>query len=381
MMYTNIRAFWLPSFIYYLIHLPSFLIRSIWWMKRFGYDRIKVMDCIRYINILRTQAYTYSEKNLDKREVFFIKYRPQKRYIDVRCIWKKKCKPEEYDNFVEMCGMRADCQTSKVKFEKGWCSFKMYFRFSAEKECYVDHESVSIGTCVEGMKIWSWRQHPHMLICGETGQGKTEFVKTLLIPIINAGYDVYCIDGKNIDYGYISDCFSGYTAYNHSDPEPMLKLLRNFEFFMRQRYERMQVARINLYTKADYQPVFLLIDEQLLILKTLDKKAKKEFDDLLSSIILLGRAAGFYVISTMQRPDAKYISGDLRDNYGARIVVGTATVESYRMVYGEGKFAPQELGYAWCNVGIDTEIIAWMYYENIRDELKARDKGNAIEEK
>ncbi len=373
-MYTKISAYWLPSFLYYLLHAPIFLIKSIWWIKALNYDKEKIFTCIWYSNILRMQAYNYSEKNLDKREIFFIKYRPRKNYISVRCIWKKKCKPEEYDNFAEMCGKRANCQVSKIKFEKGWCCFKMYFPFTAEKVYKVDKMSVSIGISADGLKMWNWCQNPHALICGETGQGKTEFVKTLLIPLINQGYSIYCIDGKNIDYEYISDYFSGYAAFDKSNPEPMLALIRKFEFFMRQRYEYMQALKINSFIKGGYDPVFLLVDEQLLILKTLDKDAKKEFDNLLSSVILLGRAAGFFLISTMQRPDAKYISGDLRDNYGARIVVGAAKSESYRMMFGDGDFEPLKLGEGWCNVGIDTEIFAWAYREDIRSELKEKSK-------
>lgn len=44
---------------------------------------------------------------------------------------------------------------------------------------------------------------------------------------------------------------------------------------MRQRYEYMQALKINSFIKGGYDPVFLLVDEQLLILKTLDKDAKK----------------------------------------------------------------------------------------------------------
>ena len=376
MMYTRITAYWLPSFLYYLLHLPVFLIKGIWWNKVLQYKRDRIFTCIWYTNILRTQAYNYSEKNLDKREIFFIKYKPQKNYINVRCIWKKKCRSEEYENFVDMCGKRAGCQVSKIQFEKGWCCFKMYFPFIADRTYHVDKMSVSVGKSADGFKQWNWCQCPHALICGETGQGKTEFVKTLLIPLLNQGYSVYCVDGKNIDYKYISDYFAGYTAYDRADPEPMLKLIRKFEFFMRQRYEQMQAQKINSFIKGGYEPAFLLIDEQLLILKTLEKEVKKEFDNLLSSIILLGRAAGFFLISTMQRPDAKYISGDLRDNYGARIVVGAAKSESYRMMFGEGDYTPLELGQGWCNVGVETDIFAWAYREDIRSELNGKSETN-----
>lgn len=370
MMYTRIMAYWLPSFLYYILYAPLFLIKSIWWIKTLDYDKEKIFACIWYSNILRTQAYNYSEKNLDKREIFFIKYKPRKNYMDVRCIWKKKCKPEEYDNFADMCGKRANCQVSKIRFEKGWCCFKLYFPFTAEKVYKIDRSGMSIGMSADGLKMWNWCLNPHALICGETGQGKTEFVKTLLIPLINQGYSVYCVDGKNIDYEYISDYFSGYVAFERDNPEPMLKLIRKFEFFMRQRYEHMQTLKINSFIKGEYDPVFLLVDEQLLILKTLDKETKKEFESLLSSVILLGRAAGFFLISTMQRPDAKYISGDLRDNYGARVIVGAAKSESYRMMFGDGDYTPLELGKGWSSIGIETEMFAWAYREDIRSELK-----------
>lgn len=376
-MYTKITMYWLPSFLYYVLCAPILLIKALWWHYRLGYDRKRILSCIWTINILRTEAYNYSEKNLDKRQIFFIKYQLRKNYIGVKCLLKKKCKTEEYENFANMIGKRTSCVVSKIAFEKGWCTFKIYYPFEAEKRYEVDVNGVTIGMSADGLKKWNWTRYCHALISGIIGQGKTEFVKTLLIPLLNQGYKVYCIDGKDVDYGYLSKYFEGYTPYDRGNPETMLKLVRKFEFFMRQRFEEMQKMGVNSFVKGGYEPQFLIIDEQLMILKDLKKESKDEFERLISSIILLGRAAGFVLISTMQRPDAKYISGDLRDNYGLRIVLGGAKPETYRMMFDGGDYEPQGLGKGWYSMGIETDVFAWAYREDVQSELKIKPKSEA----
>lgn len=83
----------------------------------------------------------------------------------------------------------------------------------------------------------------------------------------------------------------------------------------------------------------------------------------MSEIILLGRSAGYFLIVTMQRADAKYIDGAIRDNFACRVVVGKASKESYAMIF-DRKVKGFDIGRAWVQINNDMHIISIPYYED-----------------
>ena len=84
---------------------------------------------------------------------------------------------------------------------------------------------------------------------------------------------------------------------------------------------------------------------------------------MVSEIIWLGRAAGYFLIVTMQRADAKYIDGAIRDNFACRVVVGKASKESYSMIF-DRKLNGFEIGRAWVQINNDLQIISIPFYND-----------------
>src|SRR5690625_3438402 len=54
----------------------------------------------------------------------------------------------------------------------------------------------------------------------------------------------------------------------------------------------------------------------------------------LKQIVMLGRQAGFLLILAWQRPDAKYLSGGIRDQFNFRVALGRMSELGYGMMCG-----------------------------------------------
>lgn len=49
---------------------------------------------------------------------------------------------------------------------------------------------------------------------------------------------------------------------------------------------------------------------------------------------MLGRQAGYFLIVACQRPDAKYFSNGIRDNFNFRVGLGRISELGYGMLFG-----------------------------------------------
>ena len=68
--------------------------------------------------------------------------------------------------------------------------------------------------------------------------------------------------------------------------------------------------------------MILMIDEYTSFIESLDKKTKAEILNLIGNIARLGRAVGMILILLMQRPDTTFLSGEIRNNFLLRVVLG-----------------------------------------------------------
>ena len=123
---------------------------------------------------------------------------------------------------------------------------------------------------------------------------------------------------------------------------------------------------------ADYEPGknyrvfqfparFMVFDEYVAYLSMLPKKEAEEVISCLQKIILLGRQAGFFVVLSCQRPDAKYLPDGVRDQFGLRIALGAMKDSGYTMMFGttEKQFVAKDIkgrGYIGLWDGVITEF-------------------------
>lgn len=363
-MYHSIQFFSLPTFTFYIMKIPSMLVSLILYKKR-RWNLKNILEVVRIVNEVRLESNNYTEKDTQNRQTFKVGYKVRERCVSIRCRFRKKATETEYERFKESVQNHTGNYCDEIEFNRGWCYFNVILDYEPIYDYWADRQKMSIGTGVFGLVNWSFAEYPHMLAVGETGQGKSSFVRYLLNALFSAGIEVWCIDGKCIDYVHVKDCFE-YYAPNDGNKENLLKLIRKFEWQMRVRYEKMAAMGISDYRDDEsYDPKFLLIDEYLVIVKSMNKDEKAELERLISSIVLLGRACGFILMVTMQRADAKYISGDMRDNFMLRVALGKASKQSLQMMFEVNDLKEQGIGKAWYKMGTDLGVLAIPFYKTI----------------
>jgi DNA polymerase III delta prime subunit len=190
-------------------------------------------------------------------------------------------------------------------------------------------------------EYWDFIHSPHLLIAGGTGSGKTIFLLALLKVLASFSLLEIC-DPKKSDLSVL-DNFEVFKGHVHSEIEEIMDCLKNAVTFMDERYRQMglnsehpeDVKIGNNYQSYGLAPQFILIDEWTAFIASLDIRKASLVDDLMAQLILKGRQAGVFLIVAMQRPDAEYLSANLRDNMMARLSLGKLSKSGYRMIFGE----------------------------------------------
>lgn len=175
--------------------------------------------------------------------------------------------------------------------------------------------------------FWHPSKDAHLLCVGTTGGGKTIFEHGLIQQLCQAGARVWLIDGKRVE-------FKGYRNYPNVEIlaqkiEQQVRVVKMAFDLMEKRYALIEEDKVTI---AELEPVFLIIDEVKTFLNSAERlykktkvkgmPAKSEILDWLSDMGSLARTAKIHLVFGLQRPDAEFIGGELRDNFGARFSMG-----------------------------------------------------------
>ena len=361
MIYKKMRLCNIPTFTFYLLKSPLMCIHFL--KSKITKEHNRYFEVLNILNTLRIECSNYDTVNEKGKHSLKCLYDYDNKSIYVKLRFLRKVNEEEYEKFRNSVDIHCDYGMSNLTTKKGYFHFVVYMKLESLYETSIDKYSMAIGTYHKGLLTWNYAEYPHILVLGETGQGKSVFIRYLLKEIFNVGYDVWCIDGKKIDYSKVKSMFKQYCA-NDSNKSNIILTLEMFKDEMQLRYDSMvQRGIYNYFEDESLEPVFLLIDEYLTIIETADKKEQTVIKKLVSEIIWLGRAAGYFLIVTMQRADAKYIDGAIRDNFACRVVVGKASKESYSMIF-DRKLNGFEKGRAWVQINNDLQIISIPFYKD-----------------
>lgn len=181
---------------------------------------------------------------------------------------------------------------------------------------------------------WDISKIPHALINGGTGGGKTFFLNILLRAFLIMGAKLFVCDPKNSSLADYKNILPDVSV----TPDGIIKNVRACVSIMEQRQKEIKTDRRYVsgwdFTHYDLPPVILVLDEYVAFADSLTKKEKDEFKALVMQIVLKGREAGVFVLLATQRPDAEYLSGNVRDQLGLRVSLGKMSAEGYRMTFG-----------------------------------------------
>lgn len=198
---------------------------------------------------------------------------------------------------------------------------------------------IPIGVDEDGQtQMWHAAVSPHCLVIGGTGSGKTSFQHTVLTHLTYAGWRVWVLDGKRIE-------FSGFRTWPNVElvgarVEHQVRMLHAAHELMEERYTQLENGTARL---EDFEPLALIIDEYATFkarvqrwYKTVKPKgapAQAPVLDLLSDLARLARSAKIHMLLGLQRPDVEFLGGEMRDNFGARVSFGRLSPQGANMMW------------------------------------------------
>ena len=210
-------------------------------------------------------------------------------------------------------------------------------------------DALTLGYGVAGLIVWQPVKVPHLLVVGVTGSGKSVLGYSLTAQAMLAGYQIVAIDPKQLDLAWLRK----YKVQTAVTPEAAGKALEFVRDEMQRRLGACADANVTHVhdLPSPPTPVLVTVDEAAELLDAGNKPAKDapgmsewlartECLDLVRTIARLGRAADIHLLLLAQRPDASILSGQLRSQLSARVVVQDAGgPEAMRMVGLEGEAA------------------------------------------
>ena len=167
---------------------------------------------------------------------------------------------------------------------------------------------------------WQPERHPHLLIVGGTGSGKTYGLKLIMAKISTHIPDsqIYLCDFKDIDFRDFSDCPRRWSY------EDCTEGLAAF-------YESFQARLSGEDTSVNRK--FFIFDEWAAFVMSREKKAMEEVKGKLSTLLMMGRGVGCHIIIGLQRADAQLFPMGGRDNFGGILALGGISKEQKLMLF------------------------------------------------
>lgn len=187
---------------------------------------------------------------------------------------------------------------------------------------------------------WNPIDDPHLLVVGGTGGGKTVLLRTLIRALAKEGV-VDIGDPKQADFVTMAEqkAFEGRISYKAEDIVAMIE--RGVDImFARYAYIRQKRAEngdkdLKKFYEYGLEPYFIVCDEYNALCAMLDFQTRQRLDNAMGQFLLLGRQAGCFAITAMQKPSREDLGSKLQANINFRISVGRLDEVGYDLTFGE----------------------------------------------
>ncbi|MGN0711654.1 MAG: FtsK/SpoIIIE domain-containing protein [Anaerovoracaceae bacterium] len=208
-------------------------------------------------------------------------------------------------------------------------------------------------------------KYPHALIAGVTGSGKSVILRAMLWQCIKKGARIYMIDFKGgVEFGTAYEQFGEVVTSRQRALELMKALTKEMRLRL-DIFRKYGVKNIEEYNRMNPDNplcrIILACDEvsEMLDKTGLQKKEQAIFYELekeMSSLARLARAAGINMLLATQRPDAKVIPGQIKNNLPIRISGRMVDKHASEIILGNTKASQMDdtLGRFMYTVGADT---------------------------
>lgn len=185
---------------------------------------------------------------------------------------------------------------------------------------------------------WKPKDDPHGIATGKTGKGKTVFLLTIIQAMAAAGWEIYGIDGKRIELLGLRSWPNVKIIAGQIDHQA--RVAHEVFRVMQQRFADYEAGKVKL---EDFMPVLFVIDE----FKTFKNAVQRWYRTVkpkggatqvpvleeISDFVSLARKVRMHLLIGIQRPDAEFLTGDMRDNFGFRVSFGRLSPDGAKMMW------------------------------------------------
>lgn len=179
---------------------------------------------------------------------------------------------------------------------------------------------------------------PHMLIGGQTGSGKSVFIRNIIQSLNNCEVDI--IDMKGLDFDDLGKNII-------SEVSEALMLIKKLVHLMDERYKNKRVnakrrvliideyADLVMQTGKEKHEIGVFDENGKLKTKTTTIDTRKQLETDLTRILQKGRAANINVIIATQRPSADIVAPIIKANCPVKACLRVATAKNSEIILDE----------------------------------------------
>lgn len=161
---------------------------------------------------------------------------------------------------------------------------------------------------------------PHMLIGGQTGSGKSVFIRNIILSL--KGCDITIVDCKMIDF----EDLNGKVCTVITERDEAIDYIDSLVALMDRRYKQR--------VKNGKRKV-LILDEYADLIMGLDKDERKGFEQSLCRLLQKARAANINVIIATQRPSADIVAPIIKANCPVKACLRVSTAKNSEIIIDE----------------------------------------------
>lgn len=258
-------------------------------------------------------------------------------------------------------------QVIKIKTVPASKIIPLYIEWKDEFLSDKDFELIVGEDMLEQIKF-DLNKNPHVLIAGETGSGKSVILRLLLGQSALKGAKIYMVDFKGgVEFGIRYEKF-GEVITERQRVLEVLKDLTVENAIRLKLFRKMDVKNLAEYNEWAEKTnektlcrIVIFIDELAEMtdkdgMSKEDKALVAQIEKELSTLARLSRATGINLIIGIQRPDAKVLTGQIKNNVPVRISGRFADKPASEIVLSnsEATKLPEVKGRFLFKVGADT---------------------------
>ncbi len=217
--------------------------------------------------------------------------------------------------------------------------------------------SFPIGQSCRGEIKANLKDISHFLIAGESGAGKSTFVRAMLTILLanNEDLEIYYLDFKS---GMENQVFSGFSNMHCIDDiseaaQKMNSVKRILDDRMKA-FQQAKARNLEMYNKSSFRKgakekrIVVVVDEVAELMPTFKGKANTEMVEVnstLNRIARMGRAVGINLVIGVQKPDAKNLDPTIKANLSGVLCFAVSHFTQSTIVLGNSRAADLNKAY------------------------------------